>query len=91
MKRFYRITGMLAALCLLLTGCSAENGMAMTDAYMPETMYVSDMDVEMEKVMMDSAVSLNTAGLQESGTAAQNDLAHRKLIRNAELQVETKT
>ena len=91
MKRFVRITGMFAVLCMLMTGCSARNGMAMTDAYMPETMYAAEMDVEMEKVMMDSAVSLNTASGQETGAVAQNDLAQRKLIRNAELRVETKT
>lgn len=94
MRKSKRILSILGVCCLLLTGCgAASEDMRMTEAGLPETMYAADM--EMEEVMMDSAASMNTSVKNQTVSAGaaseqENDLANRKLIRNANLNVETK-
>jgi len=90
MKRRNLFMGLCLAVCLTLSGCSAA-----TESMMMDNGY-ADMEemapgIMMEEAMMDkAAVSMNSSVQTESG-AVENDLASRKLIRNANLNVETKT
>lgn len=94
MKGYNRVVGILAALCLTLTGCGASTAMESMDKAPADIYYAADMEyadnLEMEKVAMDSAASMRPTASTESGMA-ENDLSSRKLIRNANLNVETKT
>ena len=103
MKANIRMSGILLAVCMFLGGCgsgsyaadtemlkmetSAENGM-MVDLYV-------DADMAVEEVVMEKgSCSAPTAAAQSGGSgnpAAENDLTNRKLIRDANLNVETKT
>lgn len=101
MKANIRMTGILCAVCMLLSGCgasydsaememmesSAANGMVM-DMYMDEDVVLKA--PAMEKVSY--STSAPTAA-QSGGNVqmAENDLSSRKLIRDANLNVETKT
>lgn len=86
MKILCKTAGVLLAVCLFLSGCGAS---AENDA--SADMFYADMEAPMEiapGAMMDKA-SMSSSGTAET-SAAENDLANRKLIRNANLNVETK-
>ena len=90
MKIQLKTAGVLLAVCLFLSGCGASTeSIKMNDA--SADMFYADMEAPMEiapEAMMDKA-SLSSS--RTSGTtAAENDLTNRKLIRNANLNVETK-
>ena len=103
MKANIRMTGILLAVCLLLGGCGRGSYAADTEMLKMETtaansmmmdLYVdADMAVE-EAVMEKGSYRAPTATAQSGGSgnpAAENDLTNRKLIRDANLNVETKT
>ena len=103
MKANIRMTGILLAVCMLLGGCGSGSYAADTEMLKMETsaangmmmdLYVdADMAVE-EAVMEKGSYSAPTAAAQSGGSgnpAAENDLTNRKLIRDANLNVETKT
>ncbi|MBQ8401463.1 MAG: hypothetical protein IJX14_05990, partial [Clostridia bacterium] len=104
MKKNLRIGAAVLASALLLSGCGASmdgaemetlkfetaaaNGMAM-DVYM-------DAEVAVEEAVMDRpsySYSASTSAAEPGSSAemAENDLSNRKLIRDANLDVETKT
>ncbi len=99
MKQNLRTLGILAAVCLLFTGCgTAEESGAMKYTEAMDMAYMADMDMVMEAETMAAEApakmySASTTGQTGGNNSApvENDLANRKLIRNANVNVETKT
>ncbi len=99
-KRYLALT--LALVCFLFTGCSgasmdesyAYNGMAEA----PGEMYydMADMDMVMEEAVVEMEAGFKNTTASTTGNASSamdtgsNDLAARKLIRNASMDLETK-
>lgn len=81
-------------LALLLTGCgaSSKSDMAITEAYAAPSMEeVYYDDIENGAVADSASFSSASTTASTNATADANDLANRKLIREASLTVETKT
>ena len=99
MKQNLRTLGILTAVCLLFTGCgTAEESGAMRYTEAMDMGYMADMDMVMEAETMAAEApakmySASTSAQTPGNTSApvENDLANRKLIRNANVNVETKT
>lgn len=91
MKKVRKTVLLFAACCLLLTGCGASAETMASDSdgkYYYADVY-TDMEAPLEmEAVMDKATMSSTA--KGESVTAENDLSNRKLIRNANLNVETK-
>jgi hypothetical protein len=96
------MTGILLTACMLLTGCGGSYDMADMETLKFETSAANGMtmDMYMEPEVMEEAVmykadykasASTTAQMGGGAEMAENDLTNRKLIRDANLNVETKT
>jgi len=93
MKATVRLLWLLPALCLVLSGCSAATESMMDTGYKSENgmLYMDAADMEAEEWTADKSMAATTAsGGSAGGLTGENDLASRKLIRDANLNVETK-
>ncbi len=100
MKLHLRYSLLFALILFLpLTGCgaSSKSDMAVTEAYaapsMEEVYYAEDMENGMfdDTASFSATSTTGSTAANTSATAGANDLANRKLIREASLTVETKT
>ena len=90
MKITVKAALLLTACCLLLTGCGASMESMPSDKGADYFYAETEASMEMApEIMMDKA-SMSSSAKGET-TMAENDLSNRKLIRNANLNVETKT
>ncbi len=104
MKKQY-LAVLLSVTCCLFTGCGSSGMNAAYDSNSykmemeaPGEMYYADMDMaEMETVTMETSASVsggtglkNMTASESGANTGNNDLAARKLIRNASLELETK-
>ena len=90
-----RITGMALALCMMLSGCSGASEDVMKETMAANGIYMdsaADMDIADGGLYVEkTAASMTGTAQNSSADPAENDLENRKLIRNANLNVETKT
>lgn len=102
MRANIRMAGILLTVCMFLNGCGASYDASEMEMLKTETSAANGMmmDMYMEPEAMEEAVMYKADYSASAPTAAQsgggaemaeNDLTNRKLIRDANLNVETKT